>query len=60
MRSDGEAGSLLAVNIVQEPWRALRVTIVGGGPVGPMLTLLLDHAMDASAAVTVYDALNPE
>jgi 2-polyprenyl-6-methoxyphenol hydroxylase-like FAD-dependent oxidoreductase len=35
--------------------RALRITIVGGGPVGLTLALLLDHDMGESAAVTVYD-----
>jgi 2-polyprenyl-6-methoxyphenol hydroxylase-like FAD-dependent oxidoreductase len=36
-------------------WRPLRVTIVGGGPVGLTVALLLDHHLGASAAVTVYD-----
>src|SRR3712207_1736889 len=35
--------------------RPLRITIVGGGPVGLTLALLLDHHMGASAAVTIYD-----
>ena len=35
--------------------RALRVTIVGGGPVGLTLALLLDHHMGASVAVTIHD-----
>lgn len=40
---------------VQQTGRPLRVIIVGGGPVGLTLALLLDHHMGASAAVTVYD-----
>ena len=35
--------------------RPLRVTIVGGGPVGLTLALLLDDHMGAAAAVTIYD-----
>jgi 2-polyprenyl-6-methoxyphenol hydroxylase-like FAD-dependent oxidoreductase len=35
--------------------RPLKITIVGGGPVGLTLALLLDDKMGASAAIQVYE-----